>query len=85
MRAVQVGRLLHSLNIDPRSLPGRPDAAAWDSIFQEGASRFRPPLAADVAANAQLGHAAGPANGCVITHPSVLIDSPDGHAENVSD
>ncbi|KAK9917532.1 hypothetical protein WJX75_005407 [Coccomyxa subellipsoidea] len=61
----QVGRLLHSLNINPRSLPGRPDAAAWDSIFQEGASRFRPPLAADVAANAQLGHAAGPANGWV--------------------
>ncbi|EIE20619.1 TPR-like protein, partial [Coccomyxa subellipsoidea C-169] len=43
----QVGRLLHSLNIDPRSLPGRADAAAWNSIYQEGASRFRPPLAAD--------------------------------------
>ncbi len=62
---VQVGRLLHSLNIDPRSLPGRADAAAWDSIYQEGASRFSLPLAADVAANAQLGHAAGAANGCV--------------------
>lgn len=61
---MQVGRLLHSLNIDPRSLPGRPDAAAWETIFQKGRSRLPGPLAADVAANAQVGHTSQTANGC---------------------
>ncbi|CAL8464869.1 g4404 [Coccomyxa elongata] len=61
----QVGRLLHSLSIDPRNLPGRPDAAAWETVFQEGRSRLLGPLAADVAANAQFGHTARTANGWV--------------------
>ena len=60
-----MGRLLHSLNIDPQSLPGQPDAAAWETVFQEGRSRLMRPLAADVAANAQFGHTARAADGCV--------------------
>ena len=64
----QVGRLLHSLQIDPRALPGAPDQAAWDAAFKSASDpRLRhPSAAADVAAGSQLGARAGAPNGCAI-------------------
>ncbi len=67
-----MGRLLHSLHIDPRTLPGLPDAASWDAVFRAGGdARLRhPSAAADVAAGSQLAARAGAPNGCA-ARPSV--------------
>lgn len=64
---MQVGRLLHSLHIDPRALPQQqPDGASWDAVFSTaGDPRLRhPSAAADVAAGSQLSARTGVPNGC---------------------
>ena len=37
---MQVGRLLQSLHIDPRGLPGQMGEAGWDQIFRNRAPRY---------------------------------------------
>lgn len=58
----QVGRLLESLNIDPRGLPAHAHPRSWDALFQQGSQRGlgQPPASHEVAAAGRMAAAQRP-------------------------
>ncbi|KAK9841528.1 hypothetical protein WJX74_007257 [Apatococcus lobatus] len=58
----QVGRLLESLNIDPRHLPAHAHPHSWDALFQQGSRQGlgQPPLSHEVAAGGRMAAAQRP-------------------------
>lgn len=59
---LQVGRLLESLNIDPRVLPAHAHPRSWDALFQQGSQQGmgHPPASHEVAAAGRMAAAQRP-------------------------